>query len=202
MSGFKAFKGIQRLKSEHEIANDNSTEIIEQEMVEEDNKEKVRTHNRTTWPVHVTNDGREIVYCFVAGTLVMTDIGLTSIEEIKENDLVQSYNLIEKTIELKPVVRTFINKSKEIYNVYVNGQKIEVTGGHLFFVNNDWLHVRDIKVNDELIDSNNNKMTVEKIEIVELTEEINVYNFEVKDNHNYFVTNQNILVHNESELQW
>lgn len=139
--------------------------------------------------------------CFVAGTLIMTDSRAKPIESIKENDLVLSYNVDTKETELKRVVKTFIKQSDEIHQISVGGEVIKTTAGHVFYVNGEWKSVRDIKHGDKLMDSNKNIMEVDNIQIVQ-SDGTQVYNFEVEDNHNYFVGSSNILVHNECELQW
>ena len=49
-----------------------------------------------------------------------------------------------------------------------------------------------------MLDCDNNVLVVENIQSSKVTDK--VYNFEVEDNHNYFVTDLNILVHNDSGL--
>ncbi len=136
--------------------------------------------------------------CFPAGTKILTKNGYKNIEDIKVNDFVCSYNDANKTIELKKVTEKFIHEDIELYNIYLNNEIIRVTPFHKFYVlrNNqfEWLAVKDIKLTDKLFDSNKQLIDINKIEYMK--ENNTVYNIEVEDNHSYFVSEKNILVHN------
>ena len=69
---------------------------------------------------------------------------------------------------------------------------------HTFYVNGQWVLASEIKIGDKMLDCDNNVLVVENIQSSKVTDK--VYNFEVEDNHNYFVTDLNILVHNDSGL--
>ena len=139
-----------------------------------------------------------IYTCFLAGTKILTKFGYKNIEDIKINDIVYSFNEKINKVELNTVVKTFIHEDTEIYEIYINDEIIKVTPHHRFYVerNNkfEWIEVKDILLTDKLFCNENKLITINKIEHKKETNV--VYNFEVQNNHTYFVSNKNILVHN------
>lgn len=55
----------------------------------------------------------------------------------------------------------------------------------------------DLKTGDELRSTDGSARTVSHVKTIPLTTPLKVYNFEVTDFHTYFVSNENILVHNK-----
>ncbi|MCI9110633.1 MAG: hypothetical protein HFH47_02330 [Bacilli bacterium] len=135
-------------------------------------------------------------YCFKAGTLVLMENGYKNIEDVVSGDLVYSYNMETKTKELKKVVRTFINEGKEMLTITVDGIQMGITPNHTCYVNGQWVLSSEIKIGDKMLDCDGHDIVVENVETSHSCEK--VYNFEVEDNHNYFVTDLNVLVHNDS----
>ena len=74
--------------------------------------------------------------CFCSGTLVQCYGGNKEIQDIKEGDLVFSYNETLNKIELKPVVASSCtSKSATVVNVrFTNGQELVCTPNHPFAV--------------------------------------------------------------------
>lgn len=145
------------------------------------------------------NFGFQYIYtCFPAGTKILTKFGYKNIEDIKINDIVYSFNEKINKVELKTVVKTLIHEDTEIYEIYINDEIIKVTPHHRFYVkrNNkfEWLEVKDLTLTDKLFNDNKELININKIEQKKETNV--VYNFEVQNNHTYFVSNKNILVHN------
>jgi len=147
--------------------------------------------NRVVFP-----DGTTISVCFKAGTQILAKEGLKPIEQIVVGDSVYSYNIEKSTIELSKVVKSFERKTQVIYELTTDNQKIYVTAEHPFYViGNGWIKVKDLKAGAVLKTKNG---SIEHItsSVLEKHPET-VYNIEVERNHNYFVTNSNILVHNK-----
>ena len=138
--------------------------------------------------------------CFLAGTLVLTANGLIPIEAVKKGDTVVSFNQ-----------NTFLNEDKEVLNVFQNDcvkylklytsptDFIEVTGQHKFYLplTKIWIAASELKVDDILLNASGQQVTISKLEIIESDNK--TYNFEVADNHNYFVGNKSILAHNKAK---
>ena len=137
--------------------------------------------------------------CFVAGTLVHTQMGLLPIEEIKPGMLVLSKDLETGETEYKPVVRTSYNTADKLAVITAgNGAIIESTPSHPFYdIHSGWMKAEDLTASNQVVDKENNIVPVISVEFLE--EEITVYNFEVLEYHNYFVSALGLLVHNVCE---
>jgi hypothetical protein len=137
--------------------------------------------------------------CFVAGTLITMASGeQTAIEKIKIGDYILSWNEKTKEIEKKIVKQTFEKQTEKLLEIKLaNGKTIRATPEHRFSVNDKWVQLQELKINDELSILKTNKQSTEKVKIVSTREVAGetVYNFEVEDNHNYFA--EGILVHND-----
>ena len=135
--------------------------------------------------------------CFVAGTKVMTERGNVPIEDIKVGDLVYSENPETGERGLKTVVQTFINESSELVHVYIGGEEIVATPEHPFYVpKKGWVGAIDLRAGDILVLQSGEYVIVEKVQHEILEAPITVYNFEVADFHTYYVSEENVLVHN------
>lgn len=156
---------------------------------------------------------RDGLVCFVAGTLIHTKDGEKKIEDIREGDQVLSYDEQTQQFEYRTVVQTFEKYSEEILSVQVEGEAnpLGVTPEHPFFVKvhharnlllngdedgeGEWKAANELQIGDEVLQSDR---TWARIIAVERRESgAAVYNFEVFDNHNYFVGEQGTLVHND-----
>ncbi|MEY9092560.1 polymorphic toxin-type HINT domain-containing protein [Paenibacillus sp. RC84] len=133
--------------------------------------------------------------CFVAGTKVQTDEGEKNIEDIQVGDKVLSKNEETGEVTYKEVTATFNHETDEIYNIRVNGQTIESTFNHPFYVKEKgWTFVKDLKVGDLLVKSDGNTLKIDSIELVH--KHATVYNMTVDEFHTYFVSDLGIWVHN------
>ncbi len=125
--------------------------------------------------------------------------GHSIISEYHVNEEVQTVKF-EPEIVPKKVTKVFENETDELYILtYENNTKIETTWSHPFFiVDKGWTEVKDIKIGDysQTVDG---KLKITKIDIRKLEKPIKVFNFEVEGNHNYFVSNYGILVHNQNK---
>ena len=137
--------------------------------------------------------------CFVAGTLVLTSEGSKAIEEIKAGDLVYSTNPETGESEYKEVARVFRRESDIIIHVFVNGEEIETTPNHPFWVEDKWVNAKDLREGDVLTLADGTTATITRTYGEQLDEPVIVYNFEVQDFHTYYVTNTGVLVHNANK---
>ena len=138
-----------------------------------------------------------IKICFTGGTLVATEKGSKKIEDIKEGDLVWSYNEKTGKKELKKVVELSRNTSSSLLRISLNGTEITCTPEHPFYVNGSWIEAKDLIQGILLTTLDERTTSVESIKF--LDEKVKVYNFEVEDNHNYYVSDKGVLVHNNCE---
>lgn len=138
--------------------------------------------------------------CFIAGTLITTIDCFKNIENIAVGDIVISYNEQTHLNEYSKVLQTMIHDVREkLYTLYVEGESLEVTGIHRFYIKrNDeisWTAAQDLRVKDlvKFADGSWHKISAIGSKVRTTT----VYNFEVSDNHNYYVGRNQILAHNK-----
>jgi Pretoxin HINT domain len=135
--------------------------------------------------------------CFVKGTVVYGKEALRPIETIRIGDSVYSYNLELEKVELSRVTNVLKRPTKGIYELLVAEEKILVTAEHPFYVEGKgWVTVRKLKPGDRLRTATQKKLKVGAVKSI--SQYVEVYNIEVDGNHNYFVTNSSILVHNKN----
>ena len=143
--------------------------------------------------------------CFLQGTKVLTVDGYKDIDKININDKVLSYNEATKQNEYKSVKKLFIHESMsdKLYTFVINDKIVEASSLHRFYVKTDdgydWVEAQNLKVGDMVMDSKGNYYPITNITSKEIVE--NLYNIEVEDNHNYYVTTSEILVHNRKSMQ-
>ena len=138
--------------------------------------------------------------CFVAGTQVYTENGYKSIEDIQTGDMVWTLNELTYQFELKEVIAP---SKKEIettlVTITIGNEEITATHKHPFLTQNrGWVSIEELTYEDDLMALNstfkiNSKSSKSYIGYV--------YNLTVKDNHNYLVGLNNVVVHNVSEPQ-
>jgi RHS repeat-associated protein len=137
--------------------------------------------------------------CFVAGTQVLTRDGYKAIEAVELGEFLWSTNVETGASDWKPVTKLFKEPNRRIYELVFedqegNGITIEATDDHPFWVDKNWVQVKDLKVG-QLTETKNSGLLKLKswneTNRYELT-----YNFTVDDFHTYYVTQFDVLVHN------
>ena len=142
-------------------------------------------------------DAQSQSWCFVAGTLVATEAGYKTIEEIEAGDTVLAENPETGEVAYKTVLETYENETNELVHVHVNGEVISATPTHPFYVSQfGWTRAADLRAGDVLVLSNGEYVVVEFVQHEILESPVKVYNFEVEDYHTYFVGEVSVLVHN------
>ena len=136
--------------------------------------------------------------CFVAGTMILTAVGLVAIENIKAGDKVIATNTETFETAEKTVVETYIRKTDKLIHLVVNDEEVITTADHPFYVEgNGFVNAGELQLNDILVTSKGEIYPVEGIcvEVVDIPEK--VYNFQVEDFHTYYVGENGIWVHNK-----
>ena len=97
------------------------------------------------------------------------------------------------------MVRLFRNQSKEWIRVTVNGEKIESTPGHKYYLpeKKEWKSASLLKKGDKVLLSRGEYAIIESIESKHYDEPQTTYNFEVEDCHTYYV-GSGVCVHNRN----
>ena len=142
--------------------------------------------------------------CFLAGTKVITQNGYANIETIEIGDIVLSYN--EKTLkqEYKKVINVFhhLNKIDTLYKLKIDNEIINTTVNHRFYIRrnetNKWIDAGHLKIGDEVLFIDYTYHKISSIEFLKYQD--NYYNLEIEDNHNYYIGEKGILVHNKKVI--
>ena len=133
--------------------------------------------------------------CFPAGTKVHTQWGLADIEKLEVGVPVLTYNEETGEKEYKKVKKVMRRMTRRMCALELsNGTTIEVTPEHRFFSNGEWTPIEELNVNDTLQLKDNSIVVIESKIIFPTF--VEVYNLEIEDNENYYVTEEGVLVHN------
>ena len=133
--------------------------------------------------------------CFPAGTKVHTQWGLADIEKLEVGVPVLTYNEETGEQEYKKVKKVMRRMTRRMCALELsNGSTIEVTPEHRFFSNGVWTPIEELNVNDTLQLKDNSIVVIENKIIFPTF--VEVYNLEIEDNENYYVTEEGVLVHN------
>ncbi|WP_407503286.1 HNH endonuclease [Elizabethkingia miricola] len=133
--------------------------------------------------------------CFPSGTKVHAEKGLVNIEDLNVGDNVLTYNLETKRPEYKPILIKHERFTQQMLSLELpTGEFLQVTPEHRFFCNDEWIEARDLSAGDLLHLKGGHYTTVISVEVLPHYEK--VYNFDILDNENYYVTEDGILVHN------
>lgn len=138
--------------------------------------------------------------CFAAGTKVLTESGLKNIEEIQIGEKVYALNMDTKEKELKNVLEVSKGYSKEIYEIVAENTVIQATPTHPFYIEGKgWVRAYQLEEGEKLTAvGTDEKLVVSSIKCIYYEEPVTVYNLTIGINHNYLITEYNILVHNGS----
>jgi hypothetical protein len=119
-----------------------------------------------------------------------------AIETIKVGDYVLSWNESNGKREYKKVLNTFIRDTSLIYTLKIGSDKLETTWNHPFWVQGKgFVKAKDLVLGEKLVSSQGKILSLNDITIEERDK--TVYNFEVEDNHTYYVGQEEVLVHND-----
>ncbi|MBD3156723.1 hypothetical protein GF369_02740 [Candidatus Peregrinibacteria bacterium] len=130
--------------------------------------------------------------CFTKGTKILMANGTyKTIEHIRKGDMILTKRA---PFSNKLVAAKVTNTVEHTVNGYmVVNDTLEVTGEHVLLINGKWDTASTIKVGDRLLGKDNEEIPVTSVRTV--TEQTNVYNFEVEKYHTYIAND--IYVHND-----
>jgi|GEM_PF-697100 len=143
--------------------------------------------------------------CFVAGTLVDTELGLKPIETIKIGDKVWAQNSETGEIALKAVTDFIPRHDRVIWQVALEdnagaAESFETTDEHPWWIVDDngengaWKETSALTAGMTVLTKDGSAMTIASVSETGRTN--GTYNITVKDFETYFVGKQKVLVHN------
>lgn len=139
--------------------------------------------------------------CFVAGTMILTALGLVAIENIKIGDKVLSMNPTNLEKSEKLVLETYRREVPKLVHLTVKDEQISTTIDHPFYISGrGFVNAGELKVGDMVLTASRERFSIERIRIEVLEKLEVVYNFQVEDFHTYFVGKHSLWVHNECYL--
>lgn len=140
----------------------------------------------------VVMGGAEKGGCFLPGTkILMSNNTEKSIEEVKIGDKVLT-RLSSKSSKIVSTKVTALHEEKTAGYLVINNQ-LKLTDNHLILVNGLWVEARTIRIGDELIGVDGNKLLVNTVEYLRIPSK--VYNLTTDVYHTYFA--DGVYVHNE-----
>ena len=136
--------------------------------------------------------------CFAAGTDVETPGGEKDIEDIKAGDTVYAYDFETGLVVERRVLETVSNYTHYWADVEIAGDVLHATRGHKFWVESahEWIEAAELKPGMVVRLSNGEFGSVSKVSVWALAAPETTYNLIVEEEHNYFVGDHHVLVHN------
>lgn len=133
--------------------------------------------------------------CLSAGTLVTTISGLRAVDKLQSGDLVLSQHPESGELAYKAVVETTIRPSGLTIRVHCDGQTLETSGGHLFWVSGrGWVKTRDLVAGMQL-HTPDGTIRINQLEDATVQK---TYNLVVDGFHTFFVGEKRILNHDNT----
>ncbi|TDX59407.1 intein, partial [Methylosinus sp. sav-2] len=143
---------------------------------------------------------------FEAGTPIETAQGRRPIEEIAIGDLVAARDGFTGEVGWRPVRELFRRTAPSIVHLTLDGpdgrrETLNVTSEHPFFVaDKGWVEVRRLERGDRIVSEREATLAVADVSLEERS--TLVYNFEVAQDHNYFVGDEGAEAHNAPGWFW
>jgi uncharacterized protein (DUF1499 family) len=146
-------------------------------------------------------DGGHSAPCLSPDTLVSAQGGNIAVKNLKIGDLIYSYNFALKITELKRVINVISTSISEAnndyYHIYFNGGDVRATYNHAFYVGDQLVMAKDLKIGDELSGVDGATHVITNV-IIEENHTDNVWDVSVEDNNNFFANG--VLVHNAGSV--
>jgi hypothetical protein len=134
---------------------------------------------------------------FIEGTLVKTQNGYVPIEQLKEGNYIASYSFKEKNLTNGKILKITKRHYKKCFKLTISGQEIIAAPDHKFFCplkKGCWLKAQDIQKNDFVLKEIKDLVRID--DIIQLDQENDFYCLSIEKSHNYFVSENNVFVHN------
>lgn len=149
------------------------------------------------WIASFTGGAASTMKCFVAGTLILTPVGLITIENIRPGDTVISTDPDTGEVAEKTVLETFVHETAELVHLTIGGEVITSTLDHPFYVQDvGFVGAGELYIGDKLMDAQGNTLVLEDMRFETTEIPVKVYNFKVDEFHTYYVGEVSVWVHN------
>ena len=127
--------------------------------------------------------------CFVGETLVKTKDGYKEIRDLVVGEYVYSFNEEDGKKSWQKIIETFVYEDEKIIEIVLSDDSsIRCTENHLFFIDGDWAEAKDLEYIEDL----------DVVKIKRPKQSQTVYDICVEDNHTFFITENDIPVHNSN----
>ena len=138
------------------------------------------------------------VSCFVEGTPIWTSTGSMPIEQVHVGECVLAQDPESGELAYKPVMATTVRPPSPLIEIHVAGETIQATRGHPFWVDGiGWQMAKELKAGQYLHTTHGPAA----IESAKEEEEAQCYNLIVADFNTYFVSDAQVLVHDNNLRQ-
>jgi len=128
--------------------------------------------------------------------------GSKNIEDIEVGDLVYAKNTETGETGWKKVAKLFRCEINELVHFQIGDESIETTLEHPFWVEGEGFKAAGELEEGEYVQTADGEiLPVVKVQKEYLKESVIVYNFEVEDWHTYYVSDEEVLVHNTCMMQ-
>ena len=136
--------------------------------------------------------------CFQAGTLVDTPDGKIEIQDLEVGDWVWAYDFNSDQHVARRIEHLIPAKTKAWVHLHTDAGEIVATPGHDFWVVTEerWIDAQELLPEMGLLRSDGKITYIISLDFETLEVEEPTYNFEVEDDHNYYVGDSGVLVHN------
>jgi hypothetical protein len=135
--------------------------------------------------------------CFAAGTSVRTLAGPRAIQSIAVGDQVLTQDPHSGALSFRPVTGAAHNKPHKVFTIDFGHESIRATDIHRFWkAGHGWVMTRDLKPGDTV----RGLTAVATVKSVEPAGVEPVYNLKVMQAESFFVGDQGLLVHDNSEV--
>jgi hypothetical protein len=133
--------------------------------------------------------------CFPAGTTVDTPDGPKRIEDVKVGDKVITHDLTTGQDQTRTVTALFHKQADDLLAITTDNQQFQVTPQHGFWIpDRGWTLAGTLHPGDHLLRRDGTTSTITTI--THTHQPTTVYNLTITGDHNYYATNQDLLVHN------
>jgi hypothetical protein len=132
---------------------------------------------------------------FAAGTLVKAAHGYVPIDQLSLNDTVACYDFDQRCVE-KAITHRLSCTAYDCVALTINQQRIVTASNQQFYLFNQkaWKKASQLQVGDVLVESDNERVVVEDICVLDYP--VDLYDISVEDCHNFLITGHDIVVHN------